>query len=140
MADRILKEDDEARRHARIVRDGHWRTMEELAEAGTQYWRPYGGRDAPDNVVHFGFLAWANFQPWLQAHPEFFEIGPQDKALGANPVSLTAAGIEALANRELYDMEPVEYGAVEPGCVAVPSPVSTSSNEESREDSDETIN
>lgn len=62
---------------------------------------------------------------WMDKHPEWFVRGYWDDDRYAIPVQLTDAGREALENRELYDMEPVSGGFVEPGYVVTPLPPST---------------
>jgi hypothetical protein len=62
---------------------------------------------------------------WINAHPDWFEMGEWDDGRYAAPLKLTAAGQLALQNRELYDMEDVTSGLVEPGLITTPLPSST---------------
>ncbi len=111
------------REAARRIRDGQWRHMEDLRESGGEYWRAFGGEgNVPAGVVFFGFLLWQDMAAWLHEHHDWFNIGDFDTARGANPIALTAAGLRALENRQLYDMDPVFGGAVEPGWTAIPTP------------------
>ena len=57
-----------------------------------------------------------------QLPPDWTIIGEWSGERYARPVHITAAGLEALENRRLYDMEPVRGGLVEPGWQAVPLP------------------
>jgi hypothetical protein len=62
----------------------------------------------------------SEFCDWVQAHPDWYDLGEFDDERYAQPLRLTAAGREALAHRELYDQEPVLGGLVEPGWTCVP--------------------
>ena len=110
--------------YARRIRDFHWSFMERLAAEGTVHvntWNKYRHEERPDEL-RLSLLSGMQLSEWINAHPDWFDIGPQNRERWTQPVSLTEAGCEALANRHLYDMEPVVGGLVEPGWQAVPAP------------------
>jgi|SRR5882672_10609801 len=109
---------------ARRIRDFHWQIMERIAREGTLYiclWNKHRMEERPDEVL-LCLISGNELIDWMHRHRDWFLIGPQNKERWTNPVSLTAAGIRALAEREKYDMEPVHGGLIEPGWQAVPSP------------------
>lgn len=77
----------------------------------------------PDDVIVFGLIGAMEFLEWTERHPDWWAIGEWSDERYAAPVSLTDAGRSALANRHLYDMEPVTGGMVDPGWQAIPAEV-----------------
>ena len=76
--------------------------------------------EAPDDLMACGLIDGMEMMHWLNAHPEWITIGEWSEERCAFPVYITDRGLDALANREQYDMEPVEGGLVEPGWKAIP--------------------
>ena len=69
----------------------------------------------PNHLMACGLINGMEMMHWLNAHPEWITIGEWSEERCAFPVYITDRGLNALANREQYDMEPVEGGLVEPG-------------------------
>lgn len=112
------------REMAREARDFHWSFMERLDRQGTVHvcpWNKYRHEERPDEL-RLSLIDGEELIAWLRAHPEWFQIGPQNTERWTNPISLTEAGRQALKDRDKYDMEPVFGGLVEPGWQAIPSP------------------
>ena len=120
--------DDQAtRKMARHVRDRQWRMLERIAENNPLHicwWdknrRHRQDEEAPDDLMACSLIVGMEILHWLKAHPEWTTIGEWSEERCAVPVHITDRGLEALANRERYDMEPVEGGLVEPGWKAIP--------------------
>ena len=110
------------RGYARHIRDVQWQLMERMEEHGTLWICPWNKRGLPAGEDEFrdGLLGWMEKGTWFAQHADWFVIGEWDDDRYATPYQLTDAGREALNNRELYDMEPVEGGMVEPGWMATP--------------------
>ena len=134
-APRVLT-DDNSRQMARQIRDDHWSIMEKVGHLGTLWccWWDKAGRfskrdfktgiridTAPENVQVFGLIGATEFLEWTKRHSNWWVIGEWSDERYAAPVSLTAAGRAALAQRYLYDMEPVTGGMVDPGWQATPA-------------------
>ena len=112
------------REHARQIRNTQWRLMERMEERGTLWICPWNKRRLPTQADEFrdGLLGWMEKGTWFEKHADWFLIGEWNEDRDARPYQLTNAGREALNNRELYDMEPVEGGMVNPGWQATPIP------------------
>ena len=128
-----MKDSIETRRLARRMRDHHWKVLERMKEhdplwccwwdkKGKYDTRHYGGVEPPPDVEVFGLIDAMEFGNWMRRHPDWIEHGEWSDERYAEPVRITDAGREALRNRHLYDMEPVEGGMVEPGWQAIPLP------------------
>ena len=114
------------RETARRIRDHHWRVLERAGELDPLWccwWDKRGFHKPPAvDVESFCLLSGMEFLDWIQNdHPDWVEIGEWDDERYAAPVRLTAAGRDALAHRERYDMEPVRGGLVNPGWEAIPA-------------------
>jgi len=109
--------------YARYARDEQWCFMERVALLGVLWWCIWnkGGRPEQDDEKRDCLVAGMERQEWMQTHPDWWTIGEWDEIRYARPVRLTEEGYSALANRHLYDMEPVTGGLVEPGWSAVPA-------------------
>jgi hypothetical protein len=117
--------DQDARDRARYTRDSQWRFMERVANSGTIWFCPWDKEgkfsDAvPVDVQVCGLIDGMDLFNWFAAHPDWWMIGEWSDDRYARPVSLTEAGRAALLERDLYDMEPVTGGLVEPGWQATP--------------------
>lgn len=113
---------DWERQIARNIRNSQWRMMERIAEHGTLWfcvWNKYRKPEAEDEM-RCGLIDGLEKLEWVRAHPDWFMEGEWSEARYAFPIRLTDAGRTALTERELYDMEPVQGGLVEPGWIAVP--------------------
>jgi hypothetical protein len=124
----VLKEDAESQAMARRMRDGHWAFADKVLEQGTVWfcWWNKARRHVapyPADVVVTGLIDGLELLDWLKGHEDWWIIGEWDDARYAAPVQLTEIGRRALAERHLYDLEPVNWGLVEPGYTAVPAPV-----------------
>lgn len=119
--------DDGAREMARRIRDNQWKTLEQIAEYNPLYicwWnkdRYHDWEEGPDDLKVCGLIDGMELVAWLKSHPDWTVVGEWSDERHAAPVSITDAGRHALANREIYDSEPVVGGLVEPGWQAVPS-------------------
>jgi hypothetical protein len=113
----------EARRIARCTRDFQWTFMEKCAEFGTLWFSPWNKyrREELPGELRCCLLTGVDVLNWMGAHPDWFVEGEWNDARDARPISLTAAGRAALANREPYDMEPIHGGLVEPGYIVTPA-------------------
>lgn len=112
------------RDYARWMRNHQWMFVEKIAEFGVVWfcpWDKYRKHEHPaeneevDGPIGYGIL------DWMCSHREWFEQGRWSEKRCARPIRLTEAGLTALANWHLYDMEPVFGGLVEPGWRCVPS-------------------
>lgn len=118
-----LLTDPQDRDMARRMRDGQWKFMERVAREGTVHvstWNKYRLEEQPNELL-LSLISGMELSEWITKHLDWFVLGPQEKVRYTQPVSLTGAGRVALANRHLYDMEPVTGGLVEPGWQAVPA-------------------
>lgn len=120
--------DERSREDARQLRDSQWDFAEKVAKLGTVWlcwWNKNGHFDehnpAPADTVVHSLIDGVELLDWLKRHPDWWEIGEWSDERYAAPVTITAAGREALAHRELYDMEDVHGGLVEPGYVVTPA-------------------
>ena len=126
--------DPEQRATARRMRDWQWTFMEHVDTVGT-LWCCWWNKDShfsaeevaatPDLWV-FSLINGVETLNWINAHPDWWTVGEWVPERYAAPVSLTDAGRKALAERHLYDMEPVVGGLVEPGWQALPAEKETS--------------
>lgn len=117
---------DTMREIARAMRDSQWKTADHIAERGTLWicwWNknrhhmpPY-----PDDLKVCGLIDGMELLEWFGSHEDWWEIGKWSDKRYAAPVSITEAGRAALAQRHLYDMEPVTGGLVEPGWICTPA-------------------
>lgn len=122
--------DPHHRETARRMRDWQWKFADRVAWQGTVWvcwWNKNGRHDMksiellPGDLVVLSLISGMELLEWLGAHKDWWVIGKWSDERYAAPVSLTDAGREALANRHLYDMEPVTGGLVEPGWTTVPA-------------------
>ena len=111
------------RQMARSLRDDQWRFMERISAHGTLWFCPWNKRrlDERPDELRTSLISGMHIGAWLGSHPDWFIVGEWNTDRDAMPVQLTEAGNDALANRNPYDMEPIEGGMVEPGWVAVPA-------------------
>lgn len=124
MAEPRLLTDDNARKMARHMRDEHWAFMERLAREGTVnvcLWNKNRQEERPDEL-RLCLISGMELMEWVRRHQDWFVLGENNLERHTFPVSLTDAGRAALLNRDLYDMEPVYGGLVEPGWQAIPFP------------------
>lgn len=127
--------DKRDREMARRMRDSQWAFAERVANLGTLWvcwWnknRHHGpspsaqyadGSGYRDDLLVCGLIHGMELIAWLHSHENWWVIGEWSDERYAAPVSITELGRAALANREPYDMEPVEGGLVEPGWQAIP--------------------
>lgn len=123
---RKLLDSPDHRQMARRMRDGQWAFAERVAARGT-LWVCWWNKNRhhqpphPDDLEICGLIDGMELLEWLGSHPSWWAVGPRSEARYAAPVSITAAGRQALQNRSLYDREPVTGGLVEPGWQAVPA-------------------
>jgi hypothetical protein len=98
--------------------------MERVAREGVVWMCPWDKyrRHGADGVYVFGLIGSNEFFHWLADHKEWWIHGRWSEKRCARSIRLTDAGIEALANRELYDGELIYGGMVEPGYVVKPWP------------------
>lgn len=113
---------------ARQMRDHHWRFADRVAAATGPTWlcwwnknRHHDTAKAPADLVICGLIDGMELLGWLNSHPDWWIIGEWSAERYAAPVQLTDIGRAALQNRELYDMEPVTGGLVEPGWTCIPA-------------------
>ncbi len=117
----------EHRRRARAMRDEQWAFAELVNSQGTVWvcwWnknRHHDERTAPADLVICSLISGMELLTWLKSHPDWWQIGEWSRERYAAPVQLTDAGRAALSARDIYDMEPVDYGLVEPGWRATPA-------------------
>ncbi len=113
-----------ARERARAIRDGDWQIMERMRDLGTLWFSPWNRDRLPEGLdeLRVDLLTGMEIMNRWQQHEDWFDIGEWDRARAARPVRLTEAGLKALRERHLYDMEPVLGGLVEPGWTATPAP------------------
>ena len=121
----LIEERD--RKMARHIRDRQWEMLELIALHNPLYicWWDKARRykvktDTPPDVWACGLIDGMRMLRWLKAHPDWTQIGEWSDERYAAPVHITDSGRDALANRECYDMEPVEGDLVEPGWRAIP--------------------
>lgn len=123
----IFHSDPESRADARRMRDEHWRFADLVAEYGTVWFcwwdkaRRHDRESRPADVYVTCLITGVEILNWLESHEDWWIIGEWDDVRYAAPVSLTPAGKAALKKRDQYDMEPVDYGFVEPGHRAIPA-------------------
>ena len=116
--------DQKSRDMARRMRDGHWSLLERLNRHGTLYvcpWDKYGRHKKPEPDLEVLSPLSQDIFSWFKVHSDWIDILEWDEQRCAYPFAITDAGREALDNRTLYDMEPVEGGLVEPGWTAIPT-------------------
>lgn len=116
--------DRKSRMYARAVRDAQWAFMERVAREGVVWTCPWDKyhRHKNDGVYVYGLLGSNDFLHWINSHRDWWKRGPWSEKRCARSLRLTDSGKAALANRELYDMEPIYGGMVEPGYVVTPWP------------------
>lgn len=108
---------------ARRIRDEHWLFMERCAEHDPLWycvWNKTRQPELPDEWRD-ALVNGMELLDWVNRHPDWFVVGEWDDDRYARPYRLTAAGHAALADRALYDMEPVYGGLVEPGWQCIPA-------------------
>lgn len=104
------------RAQARRMRDNQWRLLERVVAQGTLWFTPWnqdGRAEGPDEK-RCGLLSGVGYTAWFATHPDWWILGPWDATRAACPLSATAAGVEALAHRDRYDLEPVGIGLSDP--------------------------
>lgn len=110
---------------ARYVRDGQWAFMERIQAVG-KLWFCVWNKDRrhqkpyPADLWVCCLMTGLDYENWMQRHPDWFIKGRWSEKRYARSVRLTPAGVAALANRNLYDMEPLHGGLVEPGYTVLP--------------------
>lgn len=114
----------EARRMARRIRDAQWRFMERCQTHHPLWWCIWNKIRRPELADEWrsGLIDGMELLSWIEDHRAWFRVGRWNAERYARPVSLKPAGREALQHRELYDMEPVKGGLVEPGFECIPWP------------------
>jgi hypothetical protein len=124
----VVHEDEEHRQMARRMRDTQWAFADLVAEHGTVWFcwwdkarRHHDAAKRAPNLYVTCLISGMEMLEWMRAHEDWWVIGKWDDARYAAPVELTEAGRAALANRAAYDMEPVDYGLVEPGHRSTPA-------------------
>ncbi len=75
-----------------------------------------------DDVFVFGLIGSNEFLHWLGGHKDWWKRGRWSEKRCARSIRITDSGRKSLANRALYDMEPIFGGMVEPGYVVTPWP------------------
>jgi len=117
------------REMARRMRDSHWAFMEKVQQLGTLWWCTWDKerRHKPpaDDVYVSGLIDAMELSEWISRHEDWWVKGEWSDERYALPVQLTDEGRRALAERHLYDMEPVTGGMVEPGWICVPAELLT---------------
>jgi hypothetical protein len=99
--------------------------MERVAREGIVWtcpWDKYRRHKNGDGVYVFGLLGSNEFLHWLHSHKDWWKTGRWSEKRCAKSIRITDVGLRALANRELYDMEPICGGMVEPGYIVMPLP------------------
>ena len=121
--------EDHHRKIARHMRDQQWEFLEQVSQHDPLYvcWWDKAGRytkspSIPPDLRVFGLITSMEIGCWLKTHPDWVRIGEQSEERYATPVWITDTGRTSLANRALYDMEPVQWGMVEPGWQTIPFP------------------
>lgn len=122
---RKLLTDRGSRLHARAERDMQWAFMERVAREGIVWmcpWDKYGRHKDGDRVYVFGLLGSNEFYHWLDSHKDWWKRGRWSEKRCARSIQITDSGRVALENRNLYDMEQIYGGMVEPGYRVTPWP------------------
>lgn len=116
--------DRSSRIFARRERDAQWEFMERVAREGIVWMCPWDKykRHGADGVYVFGLLGSNELLSWLASHKDWWKRGRWSEKRCARSIRITKAGRKALRNRELYDMEQIFGGMVEPGYVVTPWP------------------
>jgi hypothetical protein len=121
-------DDLEHRAQARRMRDAQWAFADLVAEHGTVWFcwwdkaRRHDDREKrPANLYVTCLISGCEMLSWIDKHADWWTVGDWDDARYAAPVSLTEAGRAALQDRQRFDMEPVDWGMVEPGHRAIPA-------------------
>ena len=130
-----FRTDDRSRETARRIRDRQWRMLERIADRNPLYicwWNKNRRHEEPypNDLMVCDLIDGMEMAHWLKAHPGWVTVGEWSDDRYAAPVRITDSGRAALANREKYDMEPVEAGLVEPGWQAIPTPGGPCESEE----------
>ncbi len=125
---RIELTSPEQRERLRYTRNHQWAFMERIRDAmsefGCLWWCIWNKRRLPEGPGEYRMclLSGMDVNAWVVEHPEWFNQGEWNDDRYAIPITLTEAGLEALLNRHLYDMEPVKVGLMEPGYIGIPAP------------------
>lgn len=123
----IFHDEANHRQQARQIRNHQWAFADLVLEHGTVWWcwwdkdRRHLDRSRPANFYVTGLIDGVEMLNWTERHPDWWQIGKWCDAHYAAPVQLTEVGKAALQNRQLYDMELVHWGLVEPGHCAIPA-------------------
>lgn len=120
-----LDSDPLARERARAIRDHDWEIMERMRDLGTLWFSPWNKDRRPESAdeLRVSLISGLEIMNRWGQHEDWFDIGEWDDDRAARPVRLTEAGLQALCQRHLYDLEPVLGGLVEPGWAATPTPL-----------------
>jgi hypothetical protein len=112
------------RRVARRVRDTQWHFMERCRDCNPLWWCVWNKARKPtlDDEWRSGLMDGMELLDWIESHFYWFDVGEWDDGRYARPVRLLPAGQEALKHHELYDLDPVRGGLVEPGYESIPLP------------------
>jgi|ERR1043165_973860 hypothetical protein len=116
--------DKQQRQFARNERDSQWEFMERVEREGVVWMCPWDKyhRHGTDGVYVYGLLGSNEFLYWLNSHKEWWKRGRWSAKRCASSIRITDAGRAALKNRDLYDMEPIHGGMMEPGYIVTPLP------------------
>ena len=128
MSEPKMLTDEKNRRMARGIRDRQWEVLERIAALEPRplfiCWWDKNRRHPqphPEDLKVCGLITGMELAAWLRSHPDWTTVGEWDEERCAHPFRITPAGREALLQRQLYDLEPVVGGLVEPGWQAVPA-------------------
>jgi hypothetical protein len=115
---------DDDRRVARNVRDSQWEFMERCKAHHPLWWCVWNKERRPEleDEWRSGLLDGMEILDWIESHRTWFRVGKWSDARYARPIRLKPAGLDALEHKEMYDMEPVRGGLVEPGYETIPLP------------------
>lgn len=118
------------RQTARYTRDFQWKFTEKVAEHDPLWFCVWNKKKLPEgpDEMRCCLLTGMDVLSWTDAHKDWFVFGEWSEERYALPVRLTDAGRLALAEREKYDMEPVNGGLVEPGFIVTPLPKRNQTN------------
>jgi hypothetical protein len=109
---------------ARRVREAQWEMMERAAKHDPLWFCIWNKRklDSKEDELRCCLMSGMDRQAWIDAHPDWFEVGEWSDERYAVPIRLTDVGRKALTEREKYDDEDHHGGLAEPGYVVKPTP------------------
>jgi hypothetical protein len=110
---------------ARHARNRQWELLEKIAKYNPVWFCIWNKRGLPEleDEIRCSLMTGLEDARWLHKHPHWFTEGPWSDERYAMPLYITEAGREALAKRQMYDMEDFEWGMVEPGWITTPAKV-----------------